>query len=413
MKSAIIAIGDELLIGQVVNTNAAFIGEKLTDAGIEVCRVVTVSDNDADILQSFRQESAAHDVVIVTGGLGPTHDDRTKKALCSLFDTDLVANPDALEQIKRLMETRRIRWTSSAEEQALVPRKAAVIPNRHGTAPGLLFESDGRMFVVLPGVPYEMEGMMDDFVVPYLKAKSRGNVILRRTLNTTGISESLLAERLGNLGDLLGDAKLAFLPSPSGVRLRISVTGSDRALCESKLKQIELQIRVKSGKYIYGVDQEELESVLGRLLILHSLKLAAAESCTGGMIAHRITNVPGSSQYFERGVVAYSNESKIDILGVRSETISSHGAVSKQVAEEMASGIRRIAGTDIGISTTGIAGPAGGTPEKPVGLVWLGYADEEEALAVQFNFGDNRLRVKERATQAALELVRRRILKIA
>ena len=412
MESIIITIGDELLIGQVINTNVAYIAKQLNNVGVEVKRALTVGDDEEEILKSFKEGFEQFDIVLVTGGLGPTHDDITKKAICKFFNTDLVTNEEALDNIKRLMQQRNIGWTKAAEEQALVPRGATVIPNKHGTAPGALIERDHKYFIVMPGVPYEMESMVDKFVVPFFQKKSRGKVVLHRTLNTTGIAESFLAERLGNLEELLGDAKLAFLPSPSGVRLRITMVGNDRGLCESTIKQIELQIRVKVGKYIYGSDDETLEEVVGKLLAERKLKLAIAESCTGGMIAHRITNVPGSSNYFERGVVVYSNQSKVELLGIPQETIVVHGAVSKEVAQAMASGVRRIANTDIGISTTGIAGPTGGTPEKPVGLVWIGFSDSKETIALKFHLGDQRLRVKERASQAALEMLRRKILKI-
>jgi nicotinamide-nucleotide amidase len=294
----------------------------------------------------------------------------------------------------------------------MVPRGCTVIPNKHGTAPGMLFDRDKKQLIVMPGVPYEMESMMAEFVIPYFKKKRVGRVILHRTLKTTGIPESFLAERLGNLKELLGDATLAFLPTPLGVRLRITVVDLDSDAAAKRLGEVEQRIRKKAEKYIYGIDDEELEHIVGRLLSERKLRIALAESCTGGLIANRMTNVPGSSDYFERGVVVYSNASKSEILGVPAELIEEHGAVSREVAEAMADGVRRAARTDIGISTTGIAGPTGGTPEKPVGLVWVGYSDAKESLALRFQFGDERLRFKERASQAALELIRRRLLKI-
>ncbi len=412
MKSIIISIGDELLIGQVINTNAAFIAQKLNSIGVEIGRVLTVGDSEEEILKSFREGFDNFDIVLVTGGLGPTHDDITRKAICVFFNTDLVSNNEVREHIKQLMQKRNIGWTNAAEDQTLVPRIATVIPNKHGTAPGTLIEKDNKYFISMPGVPYEMESMVEDFVLPYFQKKSRGHVVLHRTLNTTGIPESFLSERLGNLETLLGDTTLAFLPSPSGVRLRISVVGNDRQLCESKIKQIELQIRVKAGKFIYGSDDETLEEVIGKLLTERNLTIAVAESCTGGMIAHRITNVSGSSNYFERGVITYSNRSKTELLHVPPELIEQHGAVSKEVALAMASGVRLAAGTSIGLSTTGIAGPTGGSAEKPVGLVWIGYSDAKESLALKFNLGDGRVRVKERAAQAALDIIRRKLLQI-
>jgi nicotinamide-nucleotide amidase len=264
----------------------------------------------------------------------------------------------------------------------------------------------------MPGVPYEMKAMMENHVIPYLQQHVAGQVIRHRTLRTTGIPESFLFQQLGNLDELLEGAKLAFLPAPTGVRLRISVQESDSHTAEGKIQQVEKRIRAKAEKYIYGVENEELEQVIGRMLTEKKLTIAVAESCTGGLITDKITDVPGSSNYFERGVIAYSNQSKTEILKVPKELIEKHGAVSSEVAKAMAAGVRQIADTDIGVSTTGIAGPTGGSPEKPVGLVWIGFSDRNETLAMKFNFGDDRRRVKERAAQAALELVRRRLLRI-
>ncbi len=412
MKAEIITIGDELLIGQVINTNQAYIAEKLNGVGVDIVRMTTVGDDEEAILSAFNDAWQRHRVVIVTGGLGPTHDDITKKAVCEFFDSDLVANDDVRRQVQFLLQKRNIKWTPGHEEQTLVPRKSKVIPNPVGTAPGMLFEQNDKYFIVLPGVPYEMKEIIDQSVVPFLSTRVTGSVIRHLTLRTSGIAESALARQLGDIDALLGGAKLAFLPSPTGVRMRISVHGQDVPSVERKVKEVEERIRDKVQKYIYGIGEEELEDALGRLLTDHNLTIAVAESCTGGLIADKITNVSGSSSYFERGAVVYSNQSKIEFLGVSEELIKAHGAVSKEVAEAMAAGIRRVAHTDIGLSTTGIAGPTGGTPEKPVGLVWIGYADKDVALALKFNFGDNRMRTKERAAQAALELVRRRILRI-
>ncbi len=412
MKSEIITIGDELLIGQVVNTNQAYIAEQLNRIGIPVDRMTTVGDGMEGILSAFNAAWSRNDVVIVTGGLGPTHDDVTKKAVCTFFHTGLVSNDGVRKQIESLLKKRNLSWSPSSEEQTLVPETATILPNPVGSAAGMLFEENNKRFFVLPGVPYEMKAIIDQSVIPILARNVVGSVIRHLTLRTTGISESLLASQLGNIDELIEGATLAFLPSPVGVRLRISVHDQDEATADRRIGEIEGRIRAKVQKYIYGADDEELEEVVGRILREKGLTLAVAESCTGGMIADRITNVSGSSDYFERGVIAYSNKSKTSLLGVSEELIARHGAVSKEVAEAMAVGIRKIAGTDIGISTTGIAGPTGGTTEKPVGLVWIGYSDANGTLALKLNLGDHRLRTKERATQAALELVRRKILKI-
>jgi nicotinamide-nucleotide amidase len=412
MKAEIITIGDELLIGQVININQAYIAEKLNEIGVDIIRMTTVGDDAEEILESFAEAWKRYPIVIATGGLGPTHDDVTKKAVCKFFDTDLVKNKDLTLRIESLLQRRNISWTAAHEEQTLVPRKAQVVPNPVGTAAGMLFEDAGKYFIVLPGVPYEMKEMIDQSVIPFLSTKVKGSVIRHLTLRTSGIAESLLAKQLGGIDELLDGAKLAFLPSAAGVRMRITAFGPNLQSVESKVKEVEQRIRAKVQKHIYGTGSEELEETLGRILTERGLTIAVAESCTGGLIADKITNVSGSSNYFERGVVSYSNRSKIELLGIPAELIRAHGAVSKEVAEAMARGIRRVAGTDIGLSTTGVAGPTGGTQEKPVGLVWIGYSDKEATLALKFNFGDDRQRTKERAAQAALELVRRRVLKI-
>jgi nicotinamide-nucleotide amidase len=412
MKSEIITIGDELLIGQIINTNQAYIAEQLNAVGVRVDRMTTVGDDMTEILASFDAAWKRADVVIVTGGLGPTHDDITKKAVCTFFDSDLVSNEEILNHVKALVKKWNRQWSSSYEEQTLFPRKANHVPNPVGTAGGMHFEDSDRHFFVLPGVPEEMKEMVDRSIVPMLSSKVNSSVIRHLTLRTSGIPEGMLAHQLGNIEELLQGAKLAFLPSVTGVRMRISVYESSEVAANQLVADVEQRIRAKVGKHIFGTNDEELENVIGKLLTERKLTLAVAESCTGGLIASKITNVSGSSIYFERGVVTYSNQSKTETLGIPEDLIRLHGAVSKEVAEAMAAGIRRIAHTNIGISATGIAGPTGGTPEKPVGLVWVGYADDEGTFAVRFQFGDQRKRIKERAAQSALELLRRKLLKI-
>ena len=412
MNARIVTIGDELLIGQVVNTNQAFIARRLGAIGVDVAAMATVGDTLDDIIGALRGAWESSDVTVVTGGLGPTHDDITRKAVCAFFGTDLVPDEEVRRHIAALMEKRNLPWTPAAEDQALVPRSARVFPNPLGTAPGLRFGEGRKVMFVLPGVPYEMMAMVDSSVIPYLAPLAGEQVIRHRTLLTTGIPESFLAAQLGDLERLLGSATLAFLPSPSGVRLRISVRAPTREEADGIVREVEGRIRAKVSRYIYGADEEDLETVLGRMLAERHLTIAVAESCTGGLIAHRLTNVSGSSAYFERGVVTYSDASKTDLLGVSPDLIRTHGAVSREVAEAMADGMRRAAGTDIGLSSTGIAGPLGGSAAHPVGTVWIGIAGAGSTLALRFSFGEGRERVKERASQAALELVRRRLLNL-
>jgi len=415
MNAEIVSVGDELLIGQVVNTNQAFIAEKLNSVGISVRRMATVGDNKEEILAILRRAWEETDVVTVTGGLGPTHDDVTRNAICEFFQVDLVRNEEALENVRRLFASRGLPVSRINEDQALVPRNCTVIQNRHGTAPGYFFEQNGKSMIVMPGVPYEMAAMMEGFVLPYFVKNITGFVLRHKTLRTTGIPESQLSEKIGDVTSLLepgSGATLAYLPSPLGVRLRISVRSTSLEEAEKIIGEIEAKTRSLAGKYVYGENAEELEEALGKVLRDLRLTIAVAESCTGGLIGDRLTNVPGSSAYFERCLVTYSNASKVEELGVSEDEIRKYGAVSRQVAESMARGVRMKSGTSIGLSTTGIAGPDGGTPEKPVGLVWIGFADEKDAFAMKFHFGTDRRRFKERASQAALELVRRKLLKI-
>ena len=419
MNAEIITIGDELLIGQVINTNQAYLAEKLNSVGVFVERMTTVGDNRTDILRAFRSAWETYGVVCVTGGLGPTHDDITKKLVCEFFETDLVKSEEVFNSVKALYAKRNMVWTKSAEEQMLVPRKCKILRNSSGTAPGMLFEEEGqkgkKYFVVMPGVPFEMKSIVDEELLPYFEKEHFGTVVRHRTLKTTGIAESVLAEEIGNVDDVIGTdgtTTLAFLPNQLGTKLRITVRERTVEAAEKKLMSAEEKIRAKAQKYIYSSDEMDLEDVIGALLSERKLTLAVAESCTGGMIAHRITNVSGSSNYFNRAFVTYSNESKIELLSVAKELIEQYGAVSREVAMAMATGAQKNAGVDIALSTTGIAGPTGGTPEKPVGLVWIGYADSNGSMAIKFNFGDHRLRFKERASQAALELLRRKLLKI-
>jgi nicotinamide-nucleotide amidase len=409
--AAVITIGDELLIGQVTNTNAAFIGQKLSEVGIEVARMVVVGDEYQDIMNVFKEYHGTVDAILVTGGLGPTHDDITKKVVADFFNAKLVMNESVLENVRDRLSKRNIPLRRVNEEQALVPEGCEVLMNHWGTAPGMLFDDGGKVFVAMPGVPHEMQNLMTEYVIPRLKAKAAGQVIKHRVLKTAGIAESSLYELIGNVGEILGGkARLAFLPSQFGVRLRITVKASTTEEADSIVAEVERKIRDKAGKYIYSDGDVELEEVIGKLLKEKKLSISVAESCTGGYISHRLTNVSGSSAYFNRGVVAYSNEAKIELLHVDAELILKVGAVSEEVARAMAEGIRNISRTDIGISVTGIAGPTGATPDKPLGLVFIGLADHAGTIVKKYMLPDERIRFKERTSQAALELVRKRIL---
>ncbi len=406
-KVVIISIGDEILIGQTINTNASFIGEKLTSIGFEIDRIFVVGDNKEKILETFSLAEKLGDFIFVTGGLGPTHDDITRTCILEYFKTRLRFDEETFERIKRLFERRNIPMPEINREQAMVPEISKVIPNDYGTAPGYDIARNGKRFFIIPGVPYEMKGMMEKTILPELQdyIKSKNIYYNQKNLYTTGIPESALYTQLQDLRPLFEEVKVAFLPSQFGVKIRLSMRSDSEEKNLQKIKFVEEKIRERVNQYIFADEDIPLEEVIGKILTEKKLKLAVAESCTGGLICHRITNIPGSSNYFERGVVSYSNESKVEILGVNIETIKKYGAVSEQTAIEMAKGIRKISGADIGISTTGIMGPTGATETKPIGLVYIGYSDDEREFAQQFNFADNRIRNKERTSQAALQIL--------
>ncbi len=415
MKAYIISIGDELLLGQTVNTNASLIGEKLSNLNIDVTKISVIGDDSSIIRDEFNNAWINSDIVLVTGGLGPTHDDVTRNCVVKFFKTNLSLNEDVLKDINELFAKWGREITDINKDQANVPEIAEVIRNNKGTAPGYWIEKDEKIFVVMPGVPYEMEEMMNSFVIPRIQEMGldKQGMVKRLILNTTGIPESHLFERLGDLDEILGEAKLAFLPNQYGVKLRITVKGEDEETVNNNLIEVEQKIRAKAGRFIFGKNHETLENVVGKLLEKRDLTISVAESCTGGSLANHLTNVSGSSKYFDRGVVSYSNASKVEILKVDEDVLIEHGAVSREVAMQMAEGVRSTSGTDIGVSTTGIMGPTGATTDKPVGLVYIGYCDEKVCTARKVVFGGDRLLNKQRTVQAALDLVRRQVLGIS
>lgn len=415
MKAYLISIGDELLIGQTINTNVAFIGELISENNITIIKSVVISDDIKLIVDELELASIKADVIICTGGLGPTHDDVTRSAFVQYFKTELVRNDEVIEDIKSMLLRRGRQLKKTHEDQAMVPKIAEIIRNENGTAPGYWIERNEKIFIVTPGVPYEMKAMMTNYVLPKLVEKmgTPDNFIKKVTLQTTGIPESAIAERLDDVNELLNGAKLAFLPNQYGVRLRVTVKSDNEEDAKNHLLGIEQKIRTKIGRFIYGRGDELLEEVVGRLLKERELRIAVAESCTGGGLANRITDINGSSKYFERGVVTYSNAAKVELLKVDEDVMLEKGAVSAEVAMQMAEGIKSISGADIGVSLTGIMGPTGAVTDKPVGTVFIGYCDEKVCTAKRFQFGEDRVLNKQRATQAALDMIRRRILGIS
>jgi len=415
MKAHIITIGDEILLGNTLNTNAAFIGEQLFEINVSVVKTSVVGDDNPSILNELKTASQTADLILVTGGLGPTHDDVTRKSIIDFFETELVESQEVLDDINTLFGKRNREVTSVNIDQAKVPKIAEIIRNQLGTAPGYWIEREDKIYVVMPGVPYEMETMMESTVIPRLKEKLGDDqkIFLKKILLTTGIPESTLYERLGNLDELLQGAKLAFLPNQFGVKLRLSVEGENEEELKNKLIEVEQRIRSKAGRFIYSSGDDQLEAVIGKLLLEREFKIATAESCTGGLIGNILTNVSGSSKYFERGVICYSNAAKVEILKVNEDVLTEHGAVSMDVAMQMAEGVKSTSGADVGLATTGIMGPTGASANKPVGLVYIGYCDEKVCTAKKFQFGDDRLLNKQRTAQAALDFVRRQLLGIS
>lgn len=414
MKAAIITIGDEILIGQIIDTNSSYIAKALDKIGIATYEMLSISDDKNHILKTLREVQNNFDIVLITGGLGPTKDDITKKTFCDYFDDVLVQNDAVLAQVKSIIEGfYKKPITQLNIEQALVPSKAKVLFNAMGTAPGMLMEHQNTVFISLPGVPYEMKYLIDNEVIPYLVEKFERPYIVHKTLMTYGRGESLIAEQIEDWEtNLPSFIKLAYLPSPGKVRLRLTARGTDEAvLIDSVLNEIE-KLKPLIGDIILGYDEDEtIEVVLTRLLSEKQLTLATAESCTGGKIAQLISAVPGASACFKGGIVAYSNQIKIDVLKVNLDTIRQFSVVSNEVAKEMALNCRSIFNTDYAIATTGNAGPTKGNSEAEIGTVCIAIATPNEVFVEEFNFGQPREKVIDRAVNKTLEWLYKEISK--
>ncbi len=414
MKAFLITIGDEILSGITVNTNAANISRKLESINIQVKGGAVIGDDESQIKETFGSAWDTADITIVTGGLGPTHDDLTRKCIIDFFECGLIMNENVLTDIQELFNRRGRKVTKLNEDQAFVPEIAEIIRNKKGTAPGSWISKDDKIFISLPGVPYEMETMMDDFVIPKLEElnSGEGEIKLTKSLMTTGIPESYLYERLGNISEILNGAQLAFLPNQFGVKMQIKVFHTEKEEAINKLSEIEQKIRSLVGRYIYGQDDISLEEVVAKLLTDRGLKIAVAESCTGGLISNRLTNISGSSGYFERGFITYSNAAKVEELKVDEDMLHKFGSVSLQIARQMAEGVKAVSLADIGLAVTGIMGPTGASENKPVGLVYIGICDDKVCTAKEFRFGDDRLLNKDRTAQTAIDMVRKHLLGI-
>jgi len=407
----IITIGDEILYGQIVDTNSQWLSAELDKAGIRVLRKTAISDTREEILASFKEAASRSSIIITTGGLGPTKDDITKHTFAEYFGTELTHREEVLENIIDLFKSRGRSLNKSNEAQALVPSNGKVIMNTIGTAPGMWFEKDGKVFISMPGVPHEMKKMMAEQAIPMLQETFHTPTIYHKMVKTVGIAEAVLSETIADWETALPDEiKLAYLPRLGQVRMRLTATGNDLAHLK-ELVEIEIaKLFPLVGNYIYAYDDEEIEHTIGKLLTDRGEKLATAESCTGGLIANRITDIAGCSAYYEGGIVAYSNNVKNQQLGVKAETLAQHGAVSEQTAMEMAENARIKYGADYGISTTGIAGPGGATPDKPVGTIWIGYSDKNETFAKLYNLTKDRMLNVNFTYNLAMNLLRKKLI---
>jgi nicotinamide-nucleotide amidase len=411
----IVTIGDELLLGFTIDTNAAHLARELAPLGVEIVRRTTVGDTAAGIADAVNLALARTGAVITTGGLGPTSDDLTKPAIAALFGREMILDEDVLRRIERIFRSRGHAGPvpASNRAQAMIPAGARVLENRHGSAPGIWLEDDaGRWVVMLPGVPREMRGMLADTVIPLLAPRvgDGGSVIRSRTLRTTGIAESALADQIGDIAATLSDLTLAYLPGGEGVDLRLTARRLAPAAADELLAAAAERLRMRIGSALYGEESADLAAVVIDLCRAHRATIAVGESCTGGLVGARLTAVPGSSAVFRGGVVAYADAVKTALLDVPAGEIAAHGAVSEPVARSMAAGARRRLGAEIGIGVTGIAGPGGGSEEKPVGTVWVAVDMVGSVTALVRRYPGDRDEIRRRAAQTALDMVRLALL---
>jgi len=405
LKAEIIAVGSELLLGQIVNTDAQIISSALQNIGIDVYYHVCVGDNRDRLEEVFNTSISRSDIIIFTGGLGPTQDDLTKETVARCLDLPLVIDEFSLNNIKDFFKMRKRRFTENNLKQALIPKGAKAIANKNGTAPGVILKHGDKIIIMLPGPPFELKPMLEDTVIPYL-SKGSENTIYSRVMKFYGIGESALEEKLKDLIQTQTNPTIAPLAKMGEVTIRLTAKAANKSDAESLIKPIEQEITQRAARFLYGFDDDCVEDIVAKLLYKHNKTISIAESCTGGLMAHRLTNIPGISRYFERGIVSYSNLAKHELLGVKNETLSKYGAVSEDTCAEMAMGMREKAGTDIGVSITGIAGPDGGTLEKPVGLVYIGYADSDKIRVEKHIYSGKRSDIKSRSANSAFHLVR-------
>jgi nicotinamide-nucleotide amidase len=411
MKAAIITIGDELLIGQTIDTNSAWMGSELSKSGFDIIRKTSIHDRREDILNILSESAGKSDVVLITGGLGPTSDDITKPTLCEFFDTHLVLDNNVLQNIEDLWGRRGFPMNDRNRKQAEVPESCRVLKNAVGTAPGMWFEKDGTIFISMPGVPNEMKYLMKEVVLPELNKLFTSQAIIHRNIMTYGGFESKLADILEPFESSLPEnIKLAYLPETGVIKLRLTGSGPDQKSLAIQVNEQAENLYKIIPDIIYGEDEVTLEMVIGNHLKSKNKTLCTAESCTGGEIAHLITSVAGSSAYYKGSVVAYSNDVKTQLLGVQDKTLELYGAVSEQTVIEMAEGARKLFSTDFAVATSGIAGPDGGTNDKPVGTLWIAVASENGVVTEKRTFGNDRIINIRRFSLVSMNLLRKQII---
>ncbi len=408
----LLTIGDEILYGQIVDTNSQWMSVELDKVGINVIRKTSVGDQENEILTALAEAEKRADIILITGGLGPTSDDRTKPCLVKYFGCELAIHEEALAEVTEFFKSRGRELTEINRQQAALPVCCTKITNAMGTAPGMWFEKNSKVFVSMPGVPHEMKRMMSETIIPKLQKQFNTPIIYHKVIRTVGIGESILAEKISVWEKALPEhIKLAYLPNLGEVRLRLTAFGNNLAQLQKEAEDLTKKLLPLAGEYIYSLQDESLEVVIGNLLREKNLTLSIAESCTGGYVSHLITSVPGSSEYFQGSVIPYSYEIKMQQLGVKAETLNQHGAVSEQTITEMAELVRKKFNTSIGVATSGVAGPGGATSEKPVGTVWIAFADGTQTITRKLQLSKDRMINIRMASIGVLNLIRLSLLK--
>jgi len=403
----LLTIGDEILYGQIVDTNSQWMSVELDKAGIKVIRKTTVGDVESEILTAFAEAEKRADIILITGGLGPTSDDLTKPLLAKYFNCELKMNEEALREVTEFFKSRGRELTEVNRQQAALPTACEKITNPNGTAPGMWFNKNGKIFVAMPGVPHEMKTIMTDTVIPRLRKTFQTPVIHHQVIRTIGIGESFLAEKISDWEKSLPDhIKLAYLPSLGEVKLRLTSFGPSIENLQHQADELTGKLNGLIGQYIFGYGDDPIEAVIGNTLREKKLTISVAESCTGGYLSHLITSIPGSSDYFLGSMIPYSYEVKMRQLGVKPETLEKYGAVSEPTISEMASVVRARFNTDIGVATSGIAGPGGATPDKPIGTVWIAYSDKHHTVTKKLQLSKDRMLNIRMASVAVLNLIR-------